>query len=737
LIKKVLGAGLIAVDHIFRVGSVRNTKKYSYLGSTGGGSVSNTLCMLSLLGYKTNIFGIVGNDYSERIASADFAKFNVDYSSVIRRGNLGSLKNTRQYSHLIGPNGRHSFKQKCLMCGHPFNRQLQMIKKDLTDRVIELASNVDLLHLDRANSATEELAINAIKNGHAVSFDFSFESYGPYRQKTVNIIELASLVKVTEAVFEKHIGAANEEGIRLWWNKYPRNKYLLVTKGEGGVYGYAEIDNEKKLFDLKAIPCEHLRDTAGAGDIMTAFALHNLLLSKPPTNEVELRRSINLCQALASLNCTLYGARAIQFLFLNQGLTPQQIMDWANKIEAAGKSGNSLLPLIGLRDRDRFNNPSRLAPYRVCVVCGAPLTRKSSVTKNRNYVEKARLDFVPWSIIDGFLVGKACRPKISQILSSPMIFVGSGGSLSASVFGEQLALRMLGRIAKAIPPFEFEGIDKLTGNSVVWLLSYGGKNPDIMGAAMKTAKLQIKNCIVLTGSRDSELAKFASDHSWATIFLKAEERGFVSTIGMLAMVSALIGLLTPDKKISEIAEFFNEENLVKICKNAERISKGIASNFQVDSSHIIALGSGWGWPGMTDFESKIVEGGICTVELSEIKNFTHGRYINALYHRQNRHFILFQSPSENEITTFFSKKLKRYFPQRFDVLRTDLPDAEGALDLVIQSMYLAFRLGEKAGRYLLKPRYPPEARGLYGWEPSERKTKKIDTKSVKYPMESR
>jgi len=430
-----------------------------------------------------------------------------------------------------------------------------------------------------------------------------------------------------------------------------------------------------------------------------------------------------LSQALASLKCTLYGARALQFLFLNEGLTPQQIMEWADKTMVAGKTGNLLLPLIGLRDRDRFNNPSRLSPYRVCAVCGAPLASSSLLTpKSKKSLKTTNLDFVPWSMIDGFLIGKACRSKVNQLLSAPMIFIGSGGSLSASAFGEQLVLRMLGRVAKALPPFDFEGINKLNEDSVVWLLSYGGKNPDIMGAAMKVAELHISKCIVLTGARESKLANFAKDHSWATIFLKAEERGFVSTIGMLAMISALTGLLAPENKLDEISAFFEEDSLVKICKNADNVSKGIATNFSnVDSSHIIALGSGWGWPGMIDFESKIVEGGVCTIEVSEIKNFTHGRYINALYHRQNRQFIVFQSPSENEIAMFFLKKLKRYFPQRFDILRTDYPDVQGALDLVIQSMNLAFKLGDKSGRDLLRPRYPPEARGLYGWQPSTRK----------------
>jgi len=329
-------------------------------------------------------------------------------------------------------------------------------------------------------------------------------------------------------------------------------------------------------------------------------------------------------------------------------------------------------------------------------------------------------------MINGFFVGKSYRSALSDVTQAPTIFVGSGGSLSASAFGEQLVLRTIGRTAKALPPFEFEGLKHLQEDTVVWLLSYGGSNPDIMGAAVRVAELGIKNCVVLTGARNSKLVKFAKDRSWRTVFLRAEERGFVSTIGMLAMISALTGIFGPDKEIDEIAKFFNENNLRRLVKNADRTSIEIAAEFpdRIDSAHIIALGSGWGWPALVDFESKIVESGVCTIEISEIKNFTHGRYINALYHRQNRHFILFSSLLEAELAAFLNKKLKRYFPQRFDILRTDFPEVKGALDLVIQAMYLVFRLAEKAARNPLKPKYPPEARGLYGWEPASRKSKK-------------
>ena len=718
--KSVLGAGLVAVDHVFMS---KRRGSYTYLGSSGGGSVSNTLCMLSLLGCKTYIFGVVGNDYPQLIVESDFAKFGVDHRSLVSKGGPKDLKQTRQFSHVVYTNtGRHAFRKKCLWCKQPFPRDIQMIKEDLDDRTRGIASKADVVHIDRANEATKDLATIAVKNQHQVSFDLGFESYGPYQKRTSEILELSTLVTINEPVFAKHIGAEKEEGIRLWWERYPDNRYLLVTCGRTGIYGFATIGSEKRPFKLKAIPCDHFRDSAGAGDILTALAIHSLLLGPPPSDVHDLQVSLSRGQALASLNCSLYGARSLQFVFLDQSIRPRRIITWADEILKIGRSGNSFFPLIGLRQGNQFANPSRLAPFRVCKVCGMPLTRRSASLIRKRSIGHVNLDFIPWTMIDGFYVGRNYRSTLTRLTRAPNIFVGSGGSLSASAFGEQLVLRIQGRPAKALPPFEFEGFENLHEDTVVWLLSYGGDNPDIMGAAMNAAKLGVRNCIVLTGARKSRLAEFAEGHSWHTVFLRAEERGFVSTVGMLAMISALVGILATDGKIDEMVQFFNEINLYNIVKNADRASQEISANFSnnIGSDHIVALASGWGWPAMVDFESKIVEGGICTIEISEIKNFTHGRYINALYHRKNRHFILFSSPSESELVSFFHRKLRRYFPRRLDIVRTDLPDIQGALDLIIQAISLAFRLGEKEGRNLLRPRYPPEARGLYGWEPSLR-----------------
>ena len=111
-------------------------------------------------------------------------------------------------------------------------------------------------------------------------------------------------------------------------------------------------------------------------------------------------------------------------------------------------------------------------------------------------------------------------------------------------------------------------------------------------------------------------------------------------------------LLVPKHSVEEISETFEHNNLMNILKrsnsfaieNCKYIDKGR------NNLHMVCVASGWGIPALADFESKIVEGGICTIETSESKNFTHGRYINTFYNKQNRAMVIFESPEDKELS---------------------------------------------------------------------------------------
>jgi sugar/nucleoside kinase (ribokinase family)/fructoselysine-6-P-deglycase FrlB-like protein len=727
--KSILGAGMIAVDHIFLSSKVRDGD-LEYLGSSGGGTVPNTLCLLSLLGYDTHIFGLIGNDFAGSVVKQEFRRFGIDSDNLVKREDCKRIISTRQFSHLILPNGFHTFKKQCLACKSSFGREFQISKTDLSEkakRAEQLAAQSDLLILDRSNNATYALAQIASANNRKIAYDLSFTSYGKYRERLESILKLCSLVKVNNKTFKKIVGSADNLAIMKWREVYPNVDFLIITDGENGVSGFANINGEKTIFSRKAIKCSHVVDPSGAGDIVLAMLASEIVLSNPPVDLVDFEERLDHSQALASLNCALYGARALQRTYLNQKASPNEILESARLIVEKGSSGNSFSPRIGMPKQ--VLEPYKLAYQAECKVCGKlSNSRRSALSKPKRIVfsqkDSESLSRVPWTMQSSFNTGRRYSDKILNLVNQQnAIFVGSGGSFTAATFGEALFLHTLGRLSKAITPYEFEGLKSIDKENVVWFISHGGGNTDILGAALHAQAMSHRKCVVLTGNKNSKLVEIAKENNWTPILASAEERDFVSVIGLLSQVSTLCGLLASDEELNSLKAFFSEDNLRKRFNSSMRemqtMANELAPNPQiVKNTHIVAFARGWGWPALVDLESKITEGGICTIEISELKNFTHGRYIN-LFDRPNRRVVLIETPNDRELVDYLDIRFRKYIPTYR--IETEDVGISGAVDLLIKALSLALHLGHIAKQDILRPQFPKQARGLYSWEPSSRK----------------
>lgn len=720
---QVLGAGLIAVDHIFlQKGPVNRTEEVEYLGSAGGGSVGNTLSLLSMLGSSASAFGLVGNDPSARLVRADFVRFGVNANHLVRRGRPRESRRTRQFSHIVKPDGNAAFVERCLKCGADLGRDSQMTSSDLTREIRDIARTAKVLVTDRANGAILELARTVRSHGGVISYDVGYPSFGQARKSSDELLHSATIVKTDDRVLRRYVGSTGVEGLEKWRERYRSTRLLVVSRGQKGVHGYWQSEKFGCLFDEPAIRCESLRDTGGAGDVLHGMCIQLFTLGGPPADADEVRTRVNLAQALASLSCSIYGARGLQRALLTQKVSAKDMLGIAERIVDRKIATNSFPPTIGLPAP--LSNPFRLAPYRGCSVCGTlPENRtQKPLPRPRLSVYQRVLSQSQLLMSHAFAIGQAARPRLSAKLDSPTIFVGSGGSLSAATMGEALVSKLHGQVARAIAPFEFANLEVISADTTVWILSHGGDNPDIIRAALRAKELGLKRVIVLTAGRTAPLNKLARSLDWSVLLMETQERGFVATSGFLSMISALAGVYqAPDAK-NELAEFFSPASLSNLFTDSVRFASETTSVFPHDmaSQHLVVLGSGWGWPAVIDFESKIVEGGVCTIEISETKNYTHGRYINAFHHRNNRHVLIFSTPQEAELSEFLRSRLARYF-ESTTVVDTRESGVGSTIELVVKGLFLAGYLGQKAGVDVAAPRYPPEARGLYGWTPKPAK----------------
>lgn len=725
----ILGAGLIAVDHIFlSEGKKSDPKDPKFIGSTGGGSVSNTLAMLSLLGHKCYVFGVLGNDLARYIAEKEFKEYSIDYNYVVSRGDVKEIVSTRQYSHIIYANKSHEYRESCAECGTNFGKRYQISKEDVGRDLIYLSSKIELFIVDRANSATVFLARNVKNRGGFVAYDMNFVSFGRYAENVGELLKNCDLVKTDKKTLRQLLRFSGINDVSQWKHEYPRLKYLLITDSENGVDCYFNISGVEYFVHRDAIVNENIKDTGGAGDVFLAVLIHELTDENDLGDILDIQKKIDKAQALASLSCSMYGSRALQRFFLNNKMSPQEIMNTAEDIYIKGSVSIPLDSTIGL---PKFPfKPYVLTDKDICRVCGLPrehkgqkkLTHKDeTITYERMF---KTLSAVPNAMFSGFEMAIPFRKKLSKLLEKNTIFVGSGGSFSASSFGEYLFMKGKGIMAKAITPYELEGWNIIPENTSIWLISQGGFNTDILGVALHLQDIKARNVIVLTGSQTSFLADLARENKWERVLISSTERNFVSTIGLLTQVAALSALLSSDKQLDELREYFNYDNLNEKIRRyfseSQALIAPLADMFgNGKNPHIIAVARGWGWPSLVDLESKVIEGGISTIEISELKNYTHGRWMN-LYGRDNRVLIIYETPEDQELVNFFKRKFTRFSPI---VVTTEKEGISGSVDLMLKTLFVANFLGKLAKKNILKPKFPKQGRGLYSWEPDSRQGK--------------
>jgi len=716
----VLGAGLIAVDHIFRTSkAVAKVGAVEYLGTSGGGSVGNALAMLSVLGHSVAVTGVVGDDIVANLVRADFGKLGVDSSRLVARPGMRKGIRTRQFSHVVYPDGKHSFRDQCMQCGSSFKREIGLLASDLTREQLFLAETCDLLHLDRTNEFSLKLAEKALSKGTPISFDFAFKPYGEAEKNTERMLAMATLVKVSEELFTSITDSRGKEGLLEWRERFPNVTHLFVTRGSKGILGYCQVRNEKPTFQLPAIPPKPFHDGGGAGDILVASLIDRFLLAAAPIVEEDAWSRINQAQALASLGCTLFGARSLAHVLRAEGRSSSDIWEMAGQVVRNGIADSRWSSKIGVPWKSSLG--FLFGTNHACSVCGFARKEKGERKPKRRRLEyHVSLGQAPGAMSDSYQIGKSHHASLRSFRSRPTVFVGSGGSFSAATFAEYMVWHEFGKPSKAMPPYEFVTLPKLDPETAIWLLSYGGTNPDIIAAAERARELGNRSCVVLTGAKNSQLAEMAREWKWQLIVLPGQERSFVATVGMLAMVAAIAAILSEREEPAMLDAFLDYPVLLDSFVNTDKVVREKAEQFptEFESVHLIGLSSGWGWPALVDFESKLVEGGLCTVEITELKNFTHGRYIGALERRKRNRLVILRTPENSELADFIERKLRRYLSVL--TLSTDLRGPAGAIDLIVKVLFLSAHLARKVGKDISNPEYPPEARGLYGWVPSRR-----------------
>ena len=279
---------------------------------------------------------------------------------------------------------------------------------------------------------------------------------------------------------------------------------------------------------------------------------------------------------------------------------------------------------------------------------------------------------------------------IEKIGVYPLFTVGSGGSLAGAAYWSMVNELMTGQPSKFGTPLELLALPSASPYAV-GLMSAGGGNPDIVQSLTHAASDGSPGQFILTFAKASQLNEEAERHSTAQIISFAPpipKDGYLATNSLLA---SLVLVLRGYCAASGI-----EQLLLSDLPAPRQV------DVNPDISTYSLLYAGWGSVAVVDFESKLVEGGVANIHLTDLRNYAHGRYHWLERHGKTTALVSLITP---EWAPLLDRTLEHLSPS-VEVIRLQASHEGplGAIELVVEQMRL---FGQIAGAHGLDPGNPP------------------------------
>lgn len=282
------------------------------------------------------------------------------------------------------------------------------------------------------------------------------------------------------------------------------------------------------------------------------------------------------------------------------------------------------------------------------------------------------------------LSGLAGFVKASAFL--PMYAVGSGGSLTAAAFAAMLHRWTL-HPARYVTP-QMLAWEPPRRKCATLLLSAGGRNPEILDALGASGK---PTGIVCTKTKNPLV-----ESAPAGTYVHAAEPptgrdGFLATNTLLATCVWLARAY--GRYIDHLYEYdwpWTDLMEESFDVEARRTALGIAG-----TRHLLVLADACGWPAAVDAESKFHESGLAAVQVTDWRNFAHGRHHWLATNSGDTAILALVTPQSEDLAA----RTLDIIPEEIPVVRLAAPrrDAFGTLNLLVKVMHLVGWFGDARG----------------------------------------
>lgn len=250
---------------------------------------------------------------------------------------------------------------------------------------------------------------------------------------------------------------------------------------------------------------------------------------------------------------------------------------------------------------------------------------------------------------------------------SPLLAIGSGGSLTAAHALASLHRQCTGQMAAVATPLEAIA-ERMVPDTAAWLISAGGGNVDILAAFHALVAREPRQLGVLCGRPESPLASAARDHSFTDLLLyepPAGKDGFLATNSLLAFITLLTRAYV-DGFHDDVASITFQLGTVQLLLNDKehwgRWESAVASLWS--RSTTLVLHGTTTRTGAIDLESKFTEAALGYLQIADYRNFAHGR-----------HHWLAKRGDDSAVLAFVSSDDKALAERTLALIPEDIPRA--------------------------------------------------------------
>jgi hypothetical protein len=279
----------------------------------------------------------------------------------------------------------------------------------------------------------------------------------------------------------------------------------------------------------------------------------------------------------------------------------------------------------------------------------------------------------------------------------PLISIGSGGSLTSALFASLLHQQTC-KMAIFSTPLEILSLGELVSNSSVLLITAGGKNYDIISAFRMIAEKEPVSLNTMCATKSNALKDLAKNYQYSNTLefdLPCGRDGFLATNSLLSFNLLLLRLYENsfgnNYKIPESMDSLIHPGLSRDVFLKEFRSEFTTSFLRKDT--FVILYGRWGKPAAFDLESKFTEAALANAQISDYRNFAHGRH-NWLAKKSNQTSIIaLVTPEDKKL----AEKTLNLIPEEIPVIRISTDKTSGqiaAVDLITKCMYAVNFVGQ-------------------------------------------